>query len=341
MSSFNRSVIHLVCPHTSKVGNRRIVLHADDFGMNQAVTAGIIEGFTDGLLTSTSVLANSPYCSRALSAWKELGARQAAGALPSAATRSLLGDVGLPFDLGIHLNLTQGAPLTGDKFPAELLKRDGLFSGVWNLAKRLCFGGSKYRLAIQHELKSQIEFLIDHGISPTHLNGHQYVEMLPVVSSIVPELMRRYAIRVARVPVEPALSRTLLLSRFEPANWGLAQIKLLFARRHHKVIRRSRMLQPQCYFGTSHAGRIDLANMLEFIHAAGDGIAEIGMHPGCTVVASPDPVSPGWEDPLAGQRPHELELLQSPELALLFEMHQATLGRLAELNFSHSSAVAA
>ena len=44
-------------------GNRvsgTIILHADDFGMNPAVTAGIVRGFEHGLLTSTSLLTNAP-----------------------------------------------------------------------------------------------------------------------------------------------------------------------------------------------------------------------------------------------------------------------------------------
>src|SRR5262249_3441214 len=109
---------------------RRFVLHADDFGMNDAVTNGILEGFCRGLLTSTSVLSNAPGCTRALTSWKELQARFAVNDLPSSDVRKHLKDSESPFDFGIHLNLTQGRPLTGDKYPAELLDRRGLFPGI-------------------------------------------------------------------------------------------------------------------------------------------------------------------------------------------------------------------
>ena len=33
------------------------MLHADDFGMNEAVNQGIVQGFSQGLLTSTAILA--------------------------------------------------------------------------------------------------------------------------------------------------------------------------------------------------------------------------------------------------------------------------------------------
>ena len=53
--------------------------------MNRAVTDGIIRGFTHGLLTSTSLLANAPDASQALKAWRQLELQRAAGRLPSSA----------------------------------------------------------------------------------------------------------------------------------------------------------------------------------------------------------------------------------------------------------------
>src|SRR5262245_65189623 len=91
---------------------RRLVLHADDFGMNEHVNAGILRGFTHGLLTSTSILANAPGCAAALAAWNGLEGRFLNDDLPSRDLRRKLADSPARFDLGIHLNLTQGRPLT-------------------------------------------------------------------------------------------------------------------------------------------------------------------------------------------------------------------------------------
>src|SRR3974390_2075132 len=100
-----------------------IALHADDFGFNRAIDAGIVRGFEDGLLTSTSLLANAPEAASALDAWRQLAARQSERILPSMPRRQALGDRDQPFDLGVHLNLTQGRPLTGQNFPDELLDK--------------------------------------------------------------------------------------------------------------------------------------------------------------------------------------------------------------------------
>ena len=108
----------------------RLILHADDLGMNRAVTAGVLRGFQSGLLTSTSLLANAPGAPQALEQWKALLEEQRAGRLASAAGRKRLDDPLRPFDLGVHLNLTQGRPLSGS-YPGELLDAEGRFPGVF------------------------------------------------------------------------------------------------------------------------------------------------------------------------------------------------------------------
>ena len=202
----------------------RLALHADDFGMNRAVSTGILHGFRYGLLTSTSLLANAPDAARALSHWKELLVEQAAGRLPSADVRRRLGDPDVPFDLGVHLNLTQGRPLH-DRYPAELLDVEGRFPGVFSLFARLRRSGGKWREAIREEWRRQIEFLCDHGLRPTHLNGHQYVEMPPATAELVPELMKHFGIKAVRVAWEPALLRNVALHGFQITKWPLAQVK--------------------------------------------------------------------------------------------------------------------
>jgi predicted glycoside hydrolase/deacetylase ChbG (UPF0249 family) len=310
---------------------RCLVLHADDFGMNESVNAGIVRGFSHGLLTSTSMLSNAPGCSAAIERWKDLEVRFAHDDLPSVEVRRRLADSFAPFDLGIHLNLTQGRPLTGERYPAPLLDRDGLFPGVFGLAARLATTGIRYQQAMEQELCAQIEALVDRRILPTHLNSHQYIEMFPTVAAIIPGLRRRYAIPVVRVPWETHLTRTTLVQRWAPADWCLGQIKRLFAFRYLIGMQRSGVPHPAAYFGTSHAGRIDLDVMEGFIDAAGPGTTEIGMHPGLFEPTTDGADDDGWSDPLAAARAAELALLTSPELVELLEQRQMRLARLSDL----------
>jgi predicted glycoside hydrolase/deacetylase ChbG (UPF0249 family) len=192
--------------------------------------------------------------------------------------------------------------------------------------------GARYSREIEAELCTQIEVLVECGISPTHLNSHQYIEIFPAVAAIIPGLLRRYAIPVVRVPWETRLTQTTLVQRFSPASWCLAQIKRLFAFRYLIAMRRSGVPHPVAFFGTSHAGRIDLDLMHAFVAAAGRGITEIGMHPGTAGLdARAENAADGWSDPLASARAAELALLTSPELARLLEDRQIRLARLSDL----------
>jgi predicted glycoside hydrolase/deacetylase ChbG (UPF0249 family) len=308
-----------------------VVFHADDFGMNRSVTDGIIRGFTHGLLTSTSLLANAPDAERALQAWRNLEQQRAAGRLPSLETRGPLGEPDAPFELGIHLNLTQGRPLTG-LYPPQLLDEMGRFCGIGTLFRHLHRRRTPFERALRSELEAQIEFLGARGFQPTHLNGHQYIELLPGLRAAVRELVARHQIPALRVAYEEGLFRTTFLNGLQAGNWFLAHVKRFYAGRLRRDARRWEVSFPDAFFGTSHAGRITLPLVRRFLRSADcRRLIEIGLHP-ATIAADDDPravAHSDWNDPLAANRPKELEMLTSPMLVELLTARRVSLGRLA------------
>jgi predicted glycoside hydrolase/deacetylase ChbG (UPF0249 family) len=324
---------------------RQVILHADDLGMNRQVTDGIMQGFRQGILTSTSLLANAPDAARALALWIQLINDQASARLPLHSWRSRLDDPLSCFDLGVHLNLTQGRPLTGNNYPGELLDEAGRFPGIFALFSRLKRHGVRLYREIQAELSRQVEFLLDHGLQPTHLNGHQYIEMIPVVTEIIAHLLIRYDIHVIRIAEEQALLRSTLLRSFSPRAWLLGRIKQIYAKRFHRRMEQLKVCYPGRFHGAVHAGKINMPLIRLFLNdRETSSPVEICLHPACatgsasaecdTGVSSvlPDNVDEdGWTDSLASSRPNELRLLISPELADYLERHNYRLGRLAQL----------
>jgi len=312
-------------------GIRRVILHADDFGMNTAVNGGILRAFAGGLLTSTSLLANAPCAAAALRSWKDLTGRQVAGLLPSAPARRRLSDPQRPFDLGVHLNLTQGRPLTGSRYPIELLDDRGRFPAPERLFLRLQ-RGRRFRGPIESELERQVQMLVDHGFQPTHLNGHQYVEMMPAVAEILPRLLDRFQIKVVRVAVERSFVRSALLCRGRWRGWLLAGVKQAYAVRFRSRMRAIGARHPDGFCGLVDAGGTDFRRMRRFLSGRHDfHTLEIGLHPATAAVTAPETDADGWNDPLADLRSTELETLISPELPRLLEEHRLGLGRLADL----------
>jgi predicted glycoside hydrolase/deacetylase ChbG (UPF0249 family) len=253
--------------------------------------------------------------------------------MPSAETRRNLGDPDRAFDLGIHLNLTQGRPLTGDRYPTELLDAEGRFPGVFSLFAKLRRSGDTFREAIRDEWRQQIQFLCDRDLPPTHLNGHQYVEMFPATAGLVPELMEQFNIKTVRVPWEPAIIRTTVFYRFGLLKWPMGQLKRLFAAKFRRLIDSNNIAHPDAFFGTMHAGRVNLRLLRRFLPAVRKRrLVEIGLHPGeaASETTSEDRAN-GWRDPLATTRHRELQMLVSEELPRYLESAGWRLGRLLDV----------
>lgn len=310
---------------------KAVIFQADDFGLNEPVTRGIIQGFEQGPLTSTAAMANSPFFHQAMTFWKNLEQRRATGDLPSSDTRRMLGEHEvLPFDFGVHLNLTQGKPLTGESYPAQLLTSEGFFPGIGSLFFKLFGRARKYRTPIFDELSAQISLVRDHGIQITHLNGHQYLETLPAISTLIPELTQKFSIPIVRSSVETNLWETTA-KRGEFESWALSQIKRRYAKRHAKRLKRHGIAYPDGYFGTSHAGRVDevLETFLE--NAPADGVTEICLHPATAPGHHTLIPIPGWEDPLEKLRPKELKELTSATCFNLLRKYRVRLSRFSAL----------
>ena len=141
------------------------VLCADDYGMSPGVSEAICLLLQQGRLSATSCMAVAPL-------WPEHAGwlRQARGAA----------------DVGLHLTLTEYAPLTA----MPKLAPDGRLPALPRLMQAAYLGGLA-RSEIAAELGRQLDVFEDaYGGPPSFLDGHQHVHQLPVVRDVVLELLR-------------------------------------------------------------------------------------------------------------------------------------------------------
>lgn len=135
---------------------KSIVLGADDYGQAEAVSRGIIDLILAGRLTATSSLVNG-------SDWP-IHARWLAPCRAHA-------------DLGLHLNLTQGAPLSA----AFRAAHGKTFPSLGRLLMLAVLGRLSVAV-VAEELRAQLEAFKDTlGFFPAYLDGHQHVHHFPVV----------------------------------------------------------------------------------------------------------------------------------------------------------------
>lgn len=308
----------------------RIFLHADDFGMNTSVTEGIVTGFTHGLLTSASILANAPGFAEAVHRWKWLDQERAAGRLASADNRRLLGDdAACPFDLGVHLNLTEGTPLTSG-FPTECLDATGRFTGIGSMLRRLTMNAARLRTPVLQELSAQVERVIDAGLRPTHLNGHHYVELIPALAEPIKALAARFQIRAFRAAHEQHVWLALRSHPSPATNTCLALVKVGFARRLRRRFR-NQLAFADAFCGTAHAGRMSLDVLQRSIRRLTPGATlEVALHPGhAPATPASRPITDHWQDPLEELRPSDLTMVRSSQLFDLLASADVRLGRIA------------
>src|ERR1700736_6567461 len=86
---------------------KNLIVNADDLGWTEGVNRGITEAHRNGIVTSTSLLANGPAF--------------ASGAEMARSTPGL--------GVGVHLNLSDGAPVAPRELVASLVNDEGRFEG--------------------------------------------------------------------------------------------------------------------------------------------------------------------------------------------------------------------
>jgi predicted glycoside hydrolase/deacetylase ChbG (UPF0249 family) len=141
---------------------RLLIVNADDFGLNEAATNGIIQSHRAGTVTSTTLMVNAPAAEQAATLAREHPA----------------------LGVGLHFNLTWGRPLSAPDDVPALVGADGAFLPREKLARRLLLGRVPTQ-QVATELQAQLWRIEELGIRPTHIDSHQHVHAFGAVFSAV------------------------------------------------------------------------------------------------------------------------------------------------------------
>jgi len=165
----------------------RLIVNADDFGLSQAVNRGVIAAHRDGIVTSASIMVNAPAFEHAL---------ELARAHPA-------------LDIGVHLTLTELAPVAPPGTVPSLLGDDGmLLPHALHFVRRYLLGTVRLD-EVRTELDAQLARARARGLAISHLDSHQHVHALPGIARVVADLAREHGIRLVRYPLERPFARML------------------------------------------------------------------------------------------------------------------------------------
>ncbi len=243
---------------------RNLIVSADDLGWTEGVNHGIAEAFRNGIVTSTSLLAN--------------------GAAFAGGVEIARGAPGL--GVGVHLNLSDGAPLAERETVTSLLNDNGEFAGG---AESLLLRRARRELLldeVEREWDAQIQKVRDAGMEPTHLDGHRHVHMLPGLFEIALRLAKRHGIGAIRVSLEDSNLRAALASGSR-RNAGVVMkqgvqargLKLL-ARDAREQAARAGLATADYFCGIAQTGELTREGLGRLLTVLPEGTTELMCHPG-------------------------------------------------------------
>jgi hopanoid biosynthesis associated protein HpnK len=243
---------------------KNLIVNADDLGWTAGVNRGIAQAHRNGIVTSSSLLANGGAFDDGV---------KVARVLPA-------------LGVGVHLNLSDGAPVAGSKAVPSLVDERGELSGgpeqlLLKLARR------KLKLSdVEREWDAQIEKIRAAGIAPTHLDGHKHVHMLPGLFPIALKLAKKHSIAAIRISNEASPLRTALSGK----NGGNSRIELkqgvqarglkLLARDAHKLADKAGIESADYFCGIAQTGVLTREGVLNLLESLPEGTTELMCHPG-------------------------------------------------------------
>lgn len=156
----------------------RVIVHADDLGMNQIANDATFAMMAEGKVTSATVMAGGDALDDAVEKLKDF---------PSCS-------------FGAHLALTEYGPLTKDPRLGFLLGADGHFA---NRRPALC----EYRRlldrdvqeALFRELAAQMQRLLDLGVPVSHIDSHHHVHTIGALFPVIKRVQAAFGVRRIRV----------------------------------------------------------------------------------------------------------------------------------------------
>jgi len=144
------------------------------------VTRGVLEAHRDGVVRSTSLLVTFP-------------ASQEAANLARA-------EPGL--EVGLHIDLVGGRPVSDPASVASLVRADGRFHRLPEFTARLLTGRIRSS-EVAAEIRAQLARAEEWGIEPLAWDSHQHTHLMPPVARVVARLAREHGVRYLRRATPP------------------------------------------------------------------------------------------------------------------------------------------
>lgn len=286
------------------MGVRRLIVNADDFGLTSGVNRGVVEAHHNGIVTSSTLMANFPAFA------------EAAGIARVTPTLSV----------GCHVVLVDGPPVSSPEKVTSLLSRNGA-AGLLrqNLGSFALAGmqGKLHEKDVLTEIAAQIEKLRTAGVAISHVDTHKHTHIIPTIFKPLLAVARDFGVRAVRNPFGPVKSMAYAHLVRRPKLWTrYTQVGILrrFERQFREEVRRYGMFTPDGSFGVVVTGALTQELFDAVIGCIPEGTWEFVCHPGYT-----DADLEKIKTRLRSSRDRELQILTSQASRNALERHGVKL----------------
>lgn len=164
----------------------KLIVNADDFGMTKGITRGILKAYQEGVLTSTTAMVQGLYFKEAMAEAFDIDF----------------------YDIGLHLNITQGKPVCDPKDIPSLVDNRGEFH-VFKV-------GADYLniKEVEMELEAQIAKFLEVYDQPTHFDGHHhFFNMSEDLQALFVSLGKKYGVPLRTLVLKDTMNQDKLVHR--------------------------------------------------------------------------------------------------------------------------------
>ena len=191
---------------------RRLIVNADDFGLTPGVNRAIAEAHRRGIVTSTTLMANS-------------GAFTEAIALVRTAPK---------LSVGCHVVLVDGAPILSPDRVRSLVNDQGHFPVGFGAVAKSALRKKLNPGEIEAEVAAQISKLQQAGVNVSHVDSHKHTHMLPLIGEAIIRAAQSCGVRAIRNPFVPIKAIALVHVARRPKLWTrYTETRIL--RRYHRA----------------------------------------------------------------------------------------------------------
>lgn len=234
---------------------KKLVITADDFGLDEVIDRGIREACEKGAVTHVSLVAN--------------------GSSTQDAIRFLRNHPEI--SVGIHLNLTDGMPLSDPKSLRPLLDAEDQFRASHVQAALIIMQQRDLISPVETEYRLQLESLLEHGLRLSQVNSHGHLHGIPELFQRVAGLCVDYKIPYLRTVREPLSWDGLSTS---PRRWVKAVLLNNFFSRALSRAKLEEIPKTHPCIGVFDSGCLRLNRLEKLLAGLREGLTEFLCHPG-------------------------------------------------------------